>query len=224
MCTPAHSLWLPGYMDVAQTVLTRLTMAGLFPDRPRIPTEELCITSWGILSSFIVCDGKKRVLDPDLQICTAVAVRLFLEPGLYGCWQRCRGHCYLTISSWWSQCFCSSPFPRLSKCSPFEHGPTVCLKGQGEEKQKCRQRHETAVSKKGAPTRTSWHRKESIYILFKRQRVGVSDGWKGDDVAQADLLYCLRKGSSGLVKMIPFGNEETECWNTRFLLLLSKQP
>ena len=31
---PVHSPWLPGYMDVAQTVLNILTMAGLFLDRP----------------------------------------------------------------------------------------------------------------------------------------------------------------------------------------------
>ena len=32
-----HSSWLPGYMDVMQTILIILTMAGLFPDRPHIP-------------------------------------------------------------------------------------------------------------------------------------------------------------------------------------------
>ena len=36
MCIPAHSPWLPGYIDVAQTVLVILTMAAFFPDRPRI--------------------------------------------------------------------------------------------------------------------------------------------------------------------------------------------
>ena len=34
MSIPLHSLWLPGYIDVAQTVLVILTMAGVFPDRP----------------------------------------------------------------------------------------------------------------------------------------------------------------------------------------------
>ena len=33
MCIPVHSPWLPGYIDVTQTILT-LTMAGLFLDRP----------------------------------------------------------------------------------------------------------------------------------------------------------------------------------------------
>ena len=36
MRIPVHSPWLPGYNDVAQTILIILTMAGLFPDRPRI--------------------------------------------------------------------------------------------------------------------------------------------------------------------------------------------
>ena len=30
---PVHSPWLPGYIDVAQTIRAILTMAGLFPDR-----------------------------------------------------------------------------------------------------------------------------------------------------------------------------------------------
>ena len=36
MRIPAHSPWLPGYIDVVQTSLIILTMAGLFPDRPHI--------------------------------------------------------------------------------------------------------------------------------------------------------------------------------------------
>ena len=35
---PIHSPWLPRYIDVAQTVLTVLTMARLFPDRPCLVT------------------------------------------------------------------------------------------------------------------------------------------------------------------------------------------
>ena len=34
MHIPVHSPWLPGYINVAQTLLVILTMAGLFPDRP----------------------------------------------------------------------------------------------------------------------------------------------------------------------------------------------
>ena len=32
MCIPVHSPWLPGYNDVTQTVLIRLTIAGFFQD------------------------------------------------------------------------------------------------------------------------------------------------------------------------------------------------
>ena len=34
---PVHSPWLPGYIDVVQTILIILTIVGLFPDRPHIP-------------------------------------------------------------------------------------------------------------------------------------------------------------------------------------------
>ena len=34
MHLPVHSPWLPGYIDVTQTILVILTMAGLFLDRP----------------------------------------------------------------------------------------------------------------------------------------------------------------------------------------------
>ena len=33
MRIPVHSPWLPGYIDVAQTILVILTIAGLIPDR-----------------------------------------------------------------------------------------------------------------------------------------------------------------------------------------------
>ena len=36
MHIPVHSPWLPGYIDVVQTVLIILTMAGLFLDRPHV--------------------------------------------------------------------------------------------------------------------------------------------------------------------------------------------
>ena len=36
MCIPVHSPWLLGYIDASQTTLVMLTMAWLFPDRPRI--------------------------------------------------------------------------------------------------------------------------------------------------------------------------------------------
>ena len=40
MRIPVHSPWLPGYNDVAQTILIILTKAVLFPDRP-------CRVQWG---------------------------------------------------------------------------------------------------------------------------------------------------------------------------------
>ena len=41
MCIPIRSPWLPGYMDVAQTVLILLTVAGFFLDRPyRLEAEK----------------------------------------------------------------------------------------------------------------------------------------------------------------------------------------
>ena len=33
MCILVHSPWLPGYIDITQTILAILTVAGLFPDR-----------------------------------------------------------------------------------------------------------------------------------------------------------------------------------------------
>ena len=36
MHIPVHSPWLPGYIDVAQTILIIFIMAGLFPDRRHI--------------------------------------------------------------------------------------------------------------------------------------------------------------------------------------------
>ena len=36
MHIPVHSPWLPGYINVAQTILIISTMAGPFPDRPHI--------------------------------------------------------------------------------------------------------------------------------------------------------------------------------------------
>ena len=35
MHIPVHSPWLPGYIDVTQSILIILTVAGLFPDRPQ---------------------------------------------------------------------------------------------------------------------------------------------------------------------------------------------
>ena len=48
MCIPVHSLWLPGYINVVQTILVILTMAGLFPNIPHIISN-----TWSILHSFL---------------------------------------------------------------------------------------------------------------------------------------------------------------------------
>ena len=42
MRMPAHSLWIPGYINVTQNVLIILTIAGLFLDRPHIFPCSLC--------------------------------------------------------------------------------------------------------------------------------------------------------------------------------------
>ena len=41
MCIPVHSPWLPGYINVVQTILIILTMIRLFLDRPCIMEIEL---------------------------------------------------------------------------------------------------------------------------------------------------------------------------------------
>ena len=46
MCIPVHPPWLPGYMDVVQTVLVTLALAGVFLDRPCI----LCRLKYGCIS------------------------------------------------------------------------------------------------------------------------------------------------------------------------------
>ena len=38
MCIPVHSPWLPGHIDIVQTVLSILTMAGLFLERSHVPS------------------------------------------------------------------------------------------------------------------------------------------------------------------------------------------
>ena len=42
---PVHCPWLPGYMDVTQTILVLLTMAGIFSNSPRKYTHETITTS-----------------------------------------------------------------------------------------------------------------------------------------------------------------------------------
>ena len=50
MHIPVHSPWLPPYINVMQTIIIILAMAGLFPDRPH------CISSF--LQPFILDEEK----------------------------------------------------------------------------------------------------------------------------------------------------------------------
>ena len=44
MCIPVHAPWLPGYIDVAQTILIILTMVGHFPDRSLALSRSLSLS------------------------------------------------------------------------------------------------------------------------------------------------------------------------------------
>ena len=46
MHIPVLSPWLPGYTDVAQTILVILTMVGFFPNRPRILFIQKNVVGW----------------------------------------------------------------------------------------------------------------------------------------------------------------------------------
>ena len=56
---PVHSLWLPGYINVVQTILVILTMAGVFLDRPHILylfNHLICQWVLGLLLPFGYCE------------------------------------------------------------------------------------------------------------------------------------------------------------------------
>ena len=71
MCIPVHSPWLPGYINVAQTILAMLTMAGLFSDRSCIPEHMLvtwplkvgrgCVTRtrWSTWKSYLTSNSSE---------------------------------------------------------------------------------------------------------------------------------------------------------------------
>ena len=69
MHIPVHSPWLPGYINVVQTILVILTMAVLFPDRPlkifkdtvQMPSPEV---STNVISLFHTCDTTHAPADP----------------------------------------------------------------------------------------------------------------------------------------------------------------
>ena len=54
---------LPGYTDVAQTVLVILAMMGLFPDRPRV---SVCVCVLVHLSQYLSLDPGSRLGKSDL--------------------------------------------------------------------------------------------------------------------------------------------------------------
>ena len=62
-CIPVHSPWLPGCIDVMQTIL-RLMMAGLFPERPCVcMCVHLCsICTFIYIEIYKVCPEKVQML------------------------------------------------------------------------------------------------------------------------------------------------------------------
>ena len=48
MCIPVYSPWLPGYINVAHTVLVILTMAGIFLDIPCMNDPQTWTKVWGL--------------------------------------------------------------------------------------------------------------------------------------------------------------------------------
>ena len=70
ICIPVHSSCLSSYIDVTQTVLIILTMAGLFLDRPhKLKPEQLTIicTSISLLSKC--SESQKLTWDSDMVFC-----------------------------------------------------------------------------------------------------------------------------------------------------------
>ena len=61
MHIPVHSSWLPGYINVAPTVLVILTMDGLFPDRSHTSrTAGIEVGArWGAIVK--ICSGEEEV-------------------------------------------------------------------------------------------------------------------------------------------------------------------
>ena len=62
-----HSPWLPGYIDVAQTILVILTMAGLFPDRLHMPL--LHVSSKTLLISLLLAFLSEPLWASALNLC-----------------------------------------------------------------------------------------------------------------------------------------------------------
>lgn len=60
MHIPIHSPWLPGYMDVAQTILLILKVVGLFPDRPYISGKLLTFKTYEELTQLSNKDNNNK--------------------------------------------------------------------------------------------------------------------------------------------------------------------
>ena len=64
---PVHSSWLPGYIDVVQTVLVILTMVGLFPDTPCMVWSDLWFKKVILAIMFGVCEGLTEIREASLE-------------------------------------------------------------------------------------------------------------------------------------------------------------
>ena len=59
--TPVHSLWLPVYIDVTQTVLVISTTIGVFADRPYICPSMYRFTNFKKMNNIIVMKNKDYI-------------------------------------------------------------------------------------------------------------------------------------------------------------------
>ena len=83
VCIPVHSPWLPGYIDVMQTVFIILTMAGLLQDRPGIlpffsTLEALTFLTWPSAGSPGPFPLPKQMTFPRLALSVTSVQSLFL--------------------------------------------------------------------------------------------------------------------------------------------------
>ena len=81
MRIPVHSPWLPGCIIVAQTFLV-LTMAGLFPDRPRKPHPYIFhmykVVLVGVFIYEVVFSFYSFILAGKLKFCLFIVVKTAL--------------------------------------------------------------------------------------------------------------------------------------------------
>ena len=73
MHIPVHSPWLPGYIDVVQTILIVLTMPGLFPTDLIKRNNTIFIFNLGTASFIcLLLHGKNRTNHTILEVCQNV--------------------------------------------------------------------------------------------------------------------------------------------------------